>query len=71
MIRLHAPTRVKAVAVLATVWIALGLIACSPSVTRMEATEVKKGAISADAFATPAGYKLVESPIKKMGKAGK
>lgn len=39
--------------------------------TTMEATEVKKGAVPTDAFATPAGYKLVESPIKKMGKAGK
>ncbi len=39
--------------------------------TTMEATEIKKGAISADAFTLPAGYKLVESPLKKMGKAGK
>jgi hypothetical protein len=39
--------------------------------TTLEATEIKKGAVAADAFATPAGYKLVESPIKKMGKAGK
>jgi hypothetical protein len=37
----------------------------------MEATEVKKGAIAADAFAIPAGYKQVESPLKKMGKTGK
>jgi Domain of unknown function (DUF4412) len=36
----------------------------------MEATEVKKGAISADVFATPAGYKQVESPMKNMGKMG-
>ena len=35
-----------------------------------EATEVKKGAISADVFAVPAGYKQVESPMKKMGKGG-
>ena len=33
-----------------------------------EATEVKKGPISADVFAIPAGYKQVESPMKKMGK---
>jgi hypothetical protein len=38
--------------------------------TGMEATEVRKGAIAADVFATPAGYKQVESPLKKMGKAG-
>lgn len=37
----------------------------------MEATEVKKGAIGAEAFAAPAGYKQVESPIKKMGKMGR
>ncbi len=37
----------------------------------MEATEVKKGAIGADAFATPSGYKQVESPLKKMGKMGR
>jgi hypothetical protein len=36
-----------------------------------EATEVKKGAIAADVFAIPAGYKQVESPIKKMAKNGK
>lgn len=36
----------------------------------MEATEIKKGAIAADVFATPAGYKQVESPLKKMGKMG-
>jgi hypothetical protein len=39
--------------------------------TSSEATEVKKGAIPAEAFAIPAGYKQVESPMKKMGKAGK
>ncbi len=39
--------------------------------TSMEATEVKKGAIAADAFAIPAGFKQVESPLKKMGKTGK
>ena len=39
--------------------------------TGMEATEVKKGAIPADVFATPSGYKLVESPMKKMGKSGR
>ncbi len=38
--------------------------------TAMEATEVKKGAIAADVFATPAGYKLVDSPLKKMPKMG-
>ena len=38
--------------------------------TAMEATEVKKGAIAADVFATPAGYKLVDSPLKKMPKSG-
>lgn len=38
--------------------------------TSMEATEVKKGAIAADVFATPAGYKLVDSPLKKMGRMG-
>lgn len=37
----------------------------------MEATEIKKGAIGADAFATPSGYKQVESPLKKMGKMGR
>ncbi len=37
----------------------------------MEATEVKKGPIGADAFATPSGYKQVESPLKKMGKMGR
>jgi hypothetical protein len=41
MIRLHAATRHKTAALLATAWIALGLAACSPSVTRMESTEVK------------------------------
>ena len=39
--------------------------------TTTEATEIKKGAISAEAFAIPAGYKQVESPMKKMGKQGK
>ncbi len=38
--------------------------------TTVEATEVKKGAVPADAFAIPAGYKQVESPIKKMAKQG-
>jgi hypothetical protein len=38
--------------------------------TSSEATEVKKGAIAADVFAVPAGYKQVESPMKKMGKPG-
>jgi outer membrane scaffolding protein for murein synthesis (MipA/OmpV family) len=38
--------------------------------TTMEATEVKKGAIPADVFAMPAGYKLVDSPLKKMPKMG-
>jgi hypothetical protein len=39
--------------------------------TTREATEVKKGAIPADVFAIPAGYKQVESPMKKgMGKPG-
>lgn len=41
MIRLTVPTRHKTVALLATAWITLGLAGCSPSVTRMEATEVK------------------------------
>lgn len=39
--------------------------------TGMEATEIKKGAIGADAFAAPSGYKQVESPLKKMGKMGR
>ena len=39
--------------------------------TSSEATEIKKGAIPAEAFAIPAGYKQVESPMKKMGKQGK
>jgi len=39
--------------------------------TTLEATEVKKGAVAADAFATPPGYKPVESPVQKAGKAGK
>jgi hypothetical protein len=38
--------------------------------TTLEATEVKKGAIPADVFAMPAGYKLVDSPLKKMPKMG-
>jgi hypothetical protein len=37
--------------------------------TSMEATEIKKGAIPAEAFAVPAGYKQVQPPIKKMGGA--
>jgi hypothetical protein len=36
----------------------------------MEATEVKKGAIAADVFAIPAGYKKVDSPLKNLGKMG-
>ncbi len=40
------------------------------SETSREAVEVKKGAISADAFAIPAGYKKVDSPMLKMGQAG-
>ncbi len=39
--------------------------------TSSEATEIKKGAIAADVFAIPSGYKQVESPLKKMGKSGK
>lgn len=39
--------------------------------TSTEATEVKKGAVAADVFAPPSGYKLVESPLKKMGKMGR
>ena len=38
--------------------------------TTMEATEVKKGPVAADAFQIPAGYKKVESPLKSMGKMG-
>jgi Domain of unknown function (DUF4412) len=38
--------------------------------TGMEATEIRKGAIAAEVFSTPAGYKLVESPLKKMAKSG-
>jgi penicillin-binding protein activator len=41
MMRLPAPMRHRTVAVLATAWIAFGLTACSPSVTRMDSTEVK------------------------------
>ena len=36
----------------------------------MEATEIKKGAIAADVFAMPEGYKKVESPLKAMSKMG-
>jgi len=39
--------------------------------TSREAVEVKKGPIPADAFAVPAGYKKVDSPMLKMGQAGK
>ncbi len=39
--------------------------------TSKEAVEIKKGPLSADAFAVPAGYKKVESPMLKMGQAGK
>ena len=39
--------------------------------TSKEAVEVKKGPIPADAFAVPAGYKKVDSPMLKMGQAGK
>jgi hypothetical protein len=38
--------------------------------TGMEATEVKKGAIPPNVFTIPAGYKLVDSPLKKMPKMG-
>jgi hypothetical protein len=38
--------------------------------TSTEATEVKKGAIAATAFAVPAGYKKKDSPFKDMKKAG-
>jgi hypothetical protein len=41
------------------------------SETSSEATDVKKGAIAADVFAIPVGYKQVESPLKKAGKTGK
>jgi uncharacterized protein (TIGR02722 family) len=41
MIRLTVPPRHKTAALLASAWIALGLAGCSPSVTRMEPTEVK------------------------------
>jgi hypothetical protein len=41
MIRLPAPMGLKTAALLAAAWIALGLTGCAPSVTRMEATEVK------------------------------
>ena len=33
--------------------------------------EVKQGPISADVFRVPAGYKKVESPMLKMGQAGR
>jgi hypothetical protein len=36
-----------------------------------EATSVKTGAIDASAFALPAGYKKVESPLAKMAKSAK
>lgn len=36
--------------------------------TTIEATEIKKDAIPADVFVLPAGYKRVESPLKKMTK---
>jgi hypothetical protein len=39
--------------------------------TSKEAVEVKRGPIPADAFAVPAGYKKVDSPMLKMGQAGK
>lgn len=39
--------------------------------TSKEAVEVKKGPIPAEAFAVPAGYKKVESPMLKMGQMGK
>jgi hypothetical protein len=40
------------------------------SETSREAVEVKRGAISTDAFAIPAGYQKVDSPMLKMGQAG-
>lgn len=36
------------------------------STTTSEVTEVRKGAIPDSAFEVPAGYKLVDSPMKKM-----
>ena len=39
--------------------------------TSKEAVEVKKGPIPAEAFAVPAGYKKVDSPMLKRGQAGK
>ena len=39
--------------------------------TSKEAVEVKKGPVAADAFTVPAGFKQVESPMLKMGQAGK
>ena len=38
--------------------------------TGLEATQISKGAIPADVFALPAGYKKVDSPLKKMPKMG-
>jgi len=38
--------------------------------TSKEAVEIKKGPVPADAFAVPAGYKKVESPMLKMGQMG-
>jgi hypothetical protein len=37
------------------------------TVTTSEATEVKPGPVPASAFAIPAGYKKVDSPMAKMG----
>lgn len=37
-------------------------------ITTKEATEVKTGALPAGAFEIPAGYKLVKSPLAKMGR---
>lgn len=36
------------------------------TVVSNEATEVREGAIAASVFVTPAGYKRVESPLKKL-----
>lgn len=36
--------------------------------TTVEATDVKKGPIDPSVFALPQGYKLVDSPLKAMGK---
>ena len=38
--------------------------------TGLEATQISKGAIPADVFALPAGYKKVDSPLKKLPKMG-